>query len=229
MHGTNVKNKCNFLLKWSWPIPHFVYSKKRFWLLKSMKLGYISHLALRTNVKIYITYYFVNETKQSELACPLPDIRDSKYKDTNKRFRKYIHVYRLFKISLQFLSTWWRLGCWNCTVILILRKCDVHRAVYRSNIPIVKSTRCTNVSNLFILEWQCICFGRPFRPSSAVQDCTYSNRHLSNRYCYLLASGYPLAAVSSICLTNAFCCMYSLVLLMMDGKSVRNMYSVIPK
>jgi len=26
------------------------------------------------------------------------------------------------------------------------------------------------------------------RPSSAVQDCTYSNRHMSNRYCSLLAS-----------------------------------------
>ena len=32
------------------------------------------------------------------------------------------------------------------------------------------------------------CFGRSFRPSSGVQDCTYSNRHMSNRYCWLLAS-----------------------------------------
>jgi len=32
------------------------------------------------------------------------------------------------------------------------------------------------------------CFGRSFRPSSGVQDCTYSNRNMSNRYCYLLAS-----------------------------------------
>jgi len=29
-------------------------------------------------------------------------------------------------------------------------------------------------------------------------------------------------------LTNACCCMYSLELLMMDGKTVRNMYSVTP-
>jgi len=34
---------------------------------------------------------------------------------------------------------------------------------------------------LFILEWHCTCFGRSFRPSSGFQDCTYSNRHLSNR------------------------------------------------
>ena len=32
------------------------------------------------------------------------------------------------------------------------------------------------------------------RPSSGVQDCTYSNRHLSNRYCCLLASWCPLAS-----------------------------------
>jgi len=34
---------------------------------------------------------------------------------------------------------------------------------------------------------------------------------------------------SSICLTNVCCCMYSLELLMMDGKTVRNMYSGIQK
>ena len=32
-----------------------------------------------------------------------------------------------------------------------------------------------------------------------------------------------LSADSSICLTYACCCMYSLELLMMDGKTVRNM------
>ena len=49
----------------------------------------------------------------------------------------------------------------------------------------------------FILEWHSTYFGRsfrPFRPSSGVQDCTYSNKHLSNRYCCLLASGYRLAS-----------------------------------
>jgi hypothetical protein len=44
----------------------------------------------------------------------------------------------------------------------------------------------------FILEWHSTCFGRSFRPSSGVQDCTYSNRHLSDRYCCLLASGYEM-------------------------------------
>jgi len=38
-----------------------------------------------------------------------------------------------------------------------------------------------------------------------------------------------LQAVSSICLTYACCCMYSLEILMMDGKSFRNMKSVTAK
>jgi len=58
-----------------------------------------------------------------------------------------------------------------------------------------KPTRCTNVSNLFILEWHCTCFRRYFRPSSGVQDCTYSNRHLSNRYCCLLDSKQTAVSV----------------------------------
>jgi len=40
----------------------------------------------------------------------------------------------------------------------------------------------------------------------------------SNRYCYCL-----LGSSNSICLTNTCCCMYSPELLMMDGKTVRNM------
>jgi len=42
---------------------------------------------------------------------------------------------------------------------------------------------------LFLLVKCSACFGRSFRPSSGVQDCTYSNRYMSNRYCCLLASG----------------------------------------
>jgi len=40
----------------------------------------------------------------------------------------------------------------------------------------------------FILFWNnTVRFRRSFRPSSGFQDCTYSNRYMSNRYCYLLA------------------------------------------
>jgi len=34
-----------------------------------------------------------------------------------------------------------------------------------------------------------------FRPSSGVQDCTYSNRHLSNRYCRLFVSKQTAVSV----------------------------------
>ena len=66
---------------------------------------------------------------------------------------------------------------------------EVHRAVHRDIISIVKPNRCTNVSNVFfILEWHSTCFWRSSWPSSGFQDCTYSNRHVSNRYCCPLAS-----------------------------------------
>jgi len=75
-------------------------------------------------------------------------------------------------------------------------------------ISIVKPTRCTNVSNLFYFGIT-LHFGWSFHPSSGVHNCTYSNKHMSNRYCYCL-----LASSSSICLTCAYCCMYSCELLM---------------
>ena len=75
---------------------------------------------------------------------------------------------------------------------------DVHRAVHRNIIPIVKTTRCISVSDLFILERHSTCFGRSFRPKSGVRDCTYSSRHLSNRCCCLLAN--KQSAVSDKCL-----------------------------
>jgi len=47
-----------------------------------------------------------------------------------------------------------------------------------------------------ILFWiDTLCFGRSFRPSSRVQDCTYSNRHMSNRYCFLLVSKQTAVSV----------------------------------
>jgi len=59
-------------------------------------------------------------------------------------------------------------------------------------LSIVKPTRCTSVSNLFVLEWHPTCFGRSFRLSSEDQDCKYSNGHLSD---------------SIICMTNT-CLLY---------------------
>jgi len=46
---------------------------------------------------------------------------------------------------------------------------------------------------------------------------------MSHRYCYLPASGNRWQAGRSICLTYNCCCMYSLELLMIGAKTVRNM------
>jgi len=69
-----------------------------------------------------------------------------------------------------------------------------------SKVSIVKPTRSTIVSNYYILEWHYI-FLRSFPPSSGFQMCTYSNIHMSNRYCWLLASEYLLASRQQ-CLFN---------------------------
>ena len=47
-----------------------------------------------------------------------------------------------------------------------------------------------------------------------------ATRICQNRHCCLLASGYPLASRQQYLFGY---CMYSLELLMMDGKTVRNM------
>jgi len=67
--------------------------------------------------------------------------------------------------------------------------CDVkgrpwHRLVnneYFRYIYVVKPMKFISFTNLFILNWQSTCFGRSFRPSSGVQDCTYSFSYKSNR------------------------------------------------
>ena len=83
----------------------------------------------------------------------------------------------------------------------------------------------TNKMHLFlklsILVKRSTCFERSFRPSSGAQNCTYGNRHMSNSFWYLLLA--ELAAGTSSCLTYACCRMCSFELLMMDGKTVRNM------
>ena len=59
----------------------------------------------------------------------------------------------------------------------------------------------TNKMHLFLKLFILVkrsAFGRSFRPSSGAQNCTYSNKHMSNSCCYLL-----LTASTSSCLTYA--------------------------
>jgi len=79
-------------------------------------------------------------------------------------------------------------------------------------ISIVKSTRCTNVLNLFYFGMALYMFRTVF-PSIISSSRLYI--HMLLTACY--------QADSSICLTYACCCMYSLELLMAEGETVRNM------
>ena len=51
---------------------------------------------------------------------------------------------------------------------------DVHVTVHGLKFLIIKPTRCTNFSNLF-LEWNSACFGQFLCPSSGVFHCIHSN------------------------------------------------------
>ena len=63
-------------------------------------------------------------------------------------------------------------------------------------------------------------FRRSFRSSSGVQECTHTIRYMSYRLAdYLLAGSCPLASSQLTCMTYTWWCVYSLELLMMDGKT----------
>jgi len=62
--------------------------------------------------------------------------------------------------------------------------------------------------------------------------------YMSHRLCWLLASRIRmelssvlilLVSCQQTCMTYTFCCVYSTRLLMMDRRTVRNMWSFIPK
>ena len=61
-----------------------------------------------------------------------------------------------------------------CTSIACCLVFDVHVTVHRVKFLIIKPTRCTNFSNLF-LEWNSTCFGQFLCLSSGVFHCTHSN------------------------------------------------------
>jgi len=68
--------------------------------------------------------------------------------------------------------------------------CSIRFSQYKA-ILIIKPTRSTNFSNLF-LELDSTCFGQYLCPLSGGKHCTHSNRYRSYRSCWLLASGIRL-------------------------------------
>ena len=81
---------------------------------------------------------------------------------------------------------------------------DVLVTVHRVKFLIIKPTRCTNFSNLF-LEWKSTCFGQFLCPSSGVFHCTHSNG-----ICHTCLLTYDIC----------HCCVYSEKLLMIDKGTV---------
>jgi hypothetical protein len=110
-----------------------------------------------------------------------------------KHFQSYVNGIHYSVVLLWFHAETVQLSCSLIFGFNLWCLCGIIRICYNI-ISIVKRTRCASVLNLFILEWHPTCFWRSFCPSSGVQDCTYSNRRMSNRCCWLLGSGYPPAS-----------------------------------
>jgi hypothetical protein len=93
---------------------------------------------------------------------------------------------------------------------------DVHVAVHRVKFLIIRPTRCTNFSNLF-LEWNSTCFIQFLCPSSRVCSfyCTHSNRTICHTVCWQLASrirmehSFPARKLSENLYDIYHCCVYS--------------------
>ena len=66
-------------------------------------------------------------------------------------------------------------GCTYTDIFIVVRKSSEHIHIVSYNkFLIIKPTRCTNFSNLF-LEWNSTYFGQFLCPSSGVFQCTHSN------------------------------------------------------
>jgi hypothetical protein len=94
---------------------------------------------------------------------------------------------------------------------------------------IIKLTRCTNYSNLF-LEWNFTCYGQFLSPSSGVFHCTHSNGICRTNLlttCEQNQDGTefhsgPARKLSAKLYDTKHCCVYSEKLLMMDRGTDRN-------
>jgi len=106
---------------------------------------------------------------------------------------------------------------------------DVHVTVHRDKFPIIKPTRCTSFSNVF-LEWNSTCIGQFVCTSSGIFHCTHSNGICHTGL--LTACKQDQDGVLSRSCSQAFskpvwhipllCVQWKL--LMMDRGTVRNMY-----
>jgi len=117
----------------------------------------------------------------------------------------------------------------TCPLTRQLSSYGVHVTVHRDKFLIIKPTRCTNYSNLF-LEWNSTRFGQLVCPSSGVFHCTHSNGICQAGLltaCEKDQDGTqfhldPARKLSANQYDIYHCCVYSEKLLMMDRETVRN-------
>ena len=94
--------------------------------------------------------------------------------------------------------------------------CSDHTRIWRSDdraswyILIIKPTRCTNFSNLF-LEQKPTCFGQFLCPSSGVFHCTHSNGICHTGFADSLRAGsaWNILILLASCQHIYHCCVYS--------------------
>ena len=141
---------------------------------------------------------------------------------TSKKTRfvldKCLHILmKIFSLSLLFLVT--------DNFLAVLNKVPSswtlqNRTDYISSaVSVVRPTTCTNVSNLFYFGITLYMFRTVF-PSVIRSSRLYIQQQAFVKQILLSACRQT---DSSICLTNACCCMYSLEFLMMDRGTFRNM------
>jgi hypothetical protein len=145
-----------------------------------------------------------------------------------KRPRVRIMVMGTETISEMSVYLTTRRGCQPCSITLNNinnEQSDVHVAVHRAKFVIVKPTRCTNFSNLF-LEWNSTCFRQFLSPSSGIFLCTHSSGvcHTDLLTAYeQVQNPDPARKLSADMCDIYHYCVYSGKLLMMDRGTVRNM------
>jgi len=128
----------------------------------------------------------------------------------------------MYKSKVNIYWTHWK--CYSITYIVF----DVHVTVHRDKFLIIKPTRCTNFSNLF-LEWKSTCFGQFLCSSSGVFHCTHSHGICHTGLLTACEQDQDGTAVTSWSCSQAVwhsvnhCCVYSEKLLMVDWRTVRNM------
>jgi len=105
---------------------------------------------------------------------------------------------------------------------------DIHVTAHCDEFLIIKPTRCTNFSILF-LEGNSACFEQFLCPTSGVFHSTHSNgiSHAGLLNSLWAGSGWNCVAANLYDLYR--CCVDSERLLMMDRGTVRNMQSFPPK